>query len=66
MLLAEASVFICFYSVAVLIFICPPEHGEVYCMGENKMGQLGLGNQQTAVLVPKKVVFTKLFFLYKY
>ncbi|XP_014665982.1 PREDICTED: protein RCC2-like [Priapulus caudatus] len=35
--------------------LCLTDRGEVYGMGENKMGQLGIGNQQPAVLIPKKI-----------
>ena len=31
------------------------EQGRVYSCGENKLGQLGLGDQSNTVLVPTKV-----------
>ena len=37
------------------------ESGRVYSFGENKMGQLGLGDQSNAVLVPSKVSYISKF-----
>lgn len=35
--------------------LCLKENGIVYSFGENKLGQLGQGNQTDAVLSPAKV-----------
>lgn len=51
-----------------LFRLCIPENGSVFAFGENKMGQLGLGNQTDAIPSPTQVgpalglfVFIRLF-----
>ena len=46
-----------------LFHLCIPENGSVFAFGENKMGQLGLGNQTDAIPSPTQVGLTLFFFI---